>query len=157
MEKIIKQVTAFKQVPNGTRDVISFVASDGKEFIGSNAEKECSKHEEELKFNEEFSKIKVIRTSCYLWATTIPDDFYVATTERELELIKIWLDYGVKWADYKINDKDDRDSNFVDLKVGDAITSVRDDAGDYRPTFYFYTLEYIRNQFDLFLKETQTY
>lgn len=155
MEKKIKELPVYKNVLVGRENVEVYISFDGKEFSGKDAEKYCLQWEQEQREEEEFSKIAHVFPSLYFSGSTLPDEFYLAQTEKELELIKEKLGWYQKKVYVYLNGIDPTDNNFVDFKVGDCIGVYQEDGGDHRPDYHFYTLEYIRNLFKEFLRETE--
>jgi hypothetical protein len=147
MEKKIEKVTVYKQIPNGTKNIIIFVASDGKEFKGITAEEDCIKHEQQLEHNKNWSFVKRINP---LWdISDIPDDWFYASTEKELELIKRYVGFYDNYNKVYVNGFD---RNASELNVGDWISYINKDGGDYRGSISIYTFEYVKQEIEKFLK-----
>lgn len=146
MEKRITTQVTYKTVPNGTKDVISYVASDGKEFFGASAEKNCVQYEQQLEHERYWSLVETVDSPFEVYE--IPTNWYHAKDEMQLELIKRHVGFYNTYDTVYLNDYG---KNMTILKVGDWISGYFEDGGDYRGKVCIYTLEYIKSEVQKYL------
>jgi len=149
MEKKVSKVKQYKQVENGEKEVISFIASDGREFIGRSAEKECETWEKEIEWSTKFSKIQ---TNDYsdIEIFDVSEVWYLPKDEEELEMVKSVIGYNDTYNDVYVNGVRKRES--IKLQVGKWVSGYYIDGGDCRGIQKIYTKDFIVERINDFLK-----
>lgn len=150
MEKKIKQVTAYKQVEDGLRNIEYFVASDGKEFTGLSAERDCIGYEESLELDKKWNAIKHISFEI---TYQVPCDWYYAKNGEELEMIKRNLSFYDR-VYLHVNDMSESlGESLPELKVGQWIGAYYDSNNNGKDSVYIYTLDYFNSKIEEFRKK----
>lgn len=146
MKIITKQEPIYKQVKSGTKEIQIYETEDGMQYTD---EKEAIEHEEYLKKEKKLSEI----STKILDLDMVLDSFggykwYFADTQEHLDIILDKLYQNGYVNNFSNGKKFDRSI----FKVGDWITSLYIDGGDYRSNNYIYTLDYMKETFYNFLK-----
>lgn len=139
MEKIVRKEDTYKSV-KVKKDVVVYIATDGREFKGKVAEKECKQWEEILESQKKFNSIK--KTAYEHGLYRIPSEWFCPSTEEELEIVKNYIRFYDKYDDVFVNDVR-KGRNSGTLKIGEWIGSDYEDGGDSRGEVKIYTLDYI--------------
>ena len=148
MKRIVEKEDVYKKIKKGTREVVTFEASDGRKFSGRGAEASCVQYEEILRLYAIFEGIETVGlsvgNSCLLF--NVPDTFYHPVTDEELEQLKIRMGYENRnYKNVEVNDVDIKHKKiFRGIFVGDWIGCVVEDGGDFGDTYHFYTLDYVK-------------
>jgi len=146
---VIKMKQIIKHIP--ASDVTFWEASDGATFID---QKSCKSHEafleqrekklaQELKFKT-IKKARIIENEVF----SIPfiDTFYFASSEEELEMIKVKGSFYDNYTDLDV---------YGELIPNEWITFYRENGGDYKDEVSFYTLSYIKEEMKNFLEKLE--
>lgn len=142
MEKKTKTKDVYKTVKSGTKEVEIYIASDGREFTGKKVEQDCSLYELALLRLKKWQNVTHINTEELI---QIPDEWWLASDEEELEMVKSHVGFYDKYNFVSINGKDRRNSSH-DLKVGEWIGYVHTYGGDSRGDIDVYTISYIQQK-----------
>jgi hypothetical protein len=144
MKKEIGKKPVFKNVVSHYEEEIFYVAKDGSKY---KSELEAENHEKHIEWLVRWNAIKKAD-----FDGSIPlsfDDCYFASSEDELEIIKIHCGFYVKNDYVFINNEDE---NFQELKIGEWIFYYYEDGGDYKGTHNIYTFSYLKKEMEDFLK-----
>jgi len=143
MEKIIVEEPVFKTVQSRTKKVTKYKTSDGRIF---DKEKDAISYELQL---ETVNKIKGIKKIFFENFDFLPNTmWYYASNEEEINLIIERL--GAGYCIYHLNNGKFDESKF---KVGDWITAIYYDGGDYRGDNDYFTLEYVMKEITEFMEK----
>lgn len=150
MEKIIREIEEkeYKPFIKKVRTTI-WIACDGREFSGRNAEKDCFYWEGILDYNRKKDAIK--KLSYQNGLDGIPEEWYFPTTKEELEIVSKILDINSKSYYLKINGVYFKDKSCRKLSLNEWVGGVITDNGDSRPDNDIYTLDYIMSKIERFM------
>jgi len=142
MEEKIRKKAVYKNKVDHYETETYYVTSDGKEFI---KEKDAKHYEEllekQLKANFLWDGIKKINADDFLFFDG--SIWYFASNEEELEAIKQNCQFYDKYNYQRI---------YGNIQVGEWITNIYEDGGDYRGTNKFYTFTYVKEEMTKFLE-----
>ncbi len=149
MEKKTKIEDVYKTIKAGTKQVEMYIASDGREFTGRNAERDCSLYELALLRIKMWNNITHVDLEELV---RLPVEWWYASNEEELEMIKNHVGFYDKYNYIHVNDEKIQRTSTKPcvLNVGDWIGYIFDDAGDYRGDTHIYTKSYIAEKLSAF-------
>lgn len=150
MEEITREYEeiSYKQIKK-TKTHKVWIASDGREFSGAYAKKDCEEWEKVIDYNNKFNSIKKISYDHDLGE--IPDVWYFPVSEEELEMVKKTLGFHDRSVYVHVNNDSKNDRLCRQLKVNEWVGSYYRDNGDSRGDLYIYTLDYIMNKIERFM------
>ena len=140
MQTKIQTVPIYKQVPNGTKEVATYISFDGKEFKNK---KDCSNHEATIEKIRKWNSIERNSEQEYDYFK-LPMEWFRAKNNEELELLKKEFGWYDKHECFFFNDskKSEGTKMIVDTWYG----FVFEDGGD-SPSFNMvYTKNYVLEQ-----------
>lgn len=150
MEKIIREVEEKEYKPIIKKvKVTIWVASDGREFSGKNAEKDCSFWEGVLEYNKKKDAIK--KVFYHNGLEGIPVEWYFPTTEEELSIVSNLLDFDPKRYYLNINDVSVKDKGCRKPSINEWIGGIIIDNGDHKSDNNVYTLDYVILKIERFM------
>ena len=142
------------QVEDGVREETIFIASDGTEFKSKDA---CKNYEEEKIYKEKLSKIKKKHFNFrVLDELNFPSIWYFVSNEDELETVLKNLGYYWPHQNIMFNHQDNTLTRKVDKKYFELnkwYSHIFEDGGDYNDDNKIYTLDFFREDLDMFLSE----
>lgn len=127
-----------------------WVASDGREFSGVTAKKDCEQWESVIEYNNKFNSIKKV-TYEHDYLEGIPDVWFFPVTEEELSIVEKHVGLYDRSVYVHINNLSKNDKSFRKLKINEWIGSYYRDNGDHKADLYIYTLDYIMVKIEKFM------
>lgn len=123
-----------------------WIASDGREFSGAYAKKDCTEWEKVLEYNRKFTSIKKVSYNHSLGE--IPDVWYFPVSEEELEMVKKAICFHDRSVYVYVNNDSAKSR---ELKTHEWIGCYYRDNGDYKSDMLIYTLDYIMAKIESFM------
>lgn len=150
MEKVNREIEEVFYKPVKKKTTISvWVSSDGREFSGVNAERDCSNWEKIIVYNKKKDSIKKVFYEDVFEG--IPSEWFFPVNEEELEIVKKLIYFDSKSYYLNINDISHRDKKCRKLSPNEWIGNIIVDNGDYKGDNNIYTLDYVMNKIERFM------
>jgi len=138
----------FRTISIGTKDVTVFEASDGREF---ESKKDCELYETALEDKRRFDAIKTVRFDIDGGRSLIPEIWYMAKSDDELEIVKREIGFYNK-SDYVWINDIAKGNNKKGLSLGEWMGSVIVDGGDSKDDLMIYTASYLKEKLSPFIE-----
>ena len=133
------------------KQVDIYVASDGREFSGNTAEKECIQWEEILEEQRKWDDIKKVRVDSDM---ELPQEWFFPKDEYELEKVKKHIGFYDSYNEVIVNGESKSKHNT--LIVGKWMGVYAIDGGDYKGVNVIYTLDWLRKNMNEYFSKIES-
>jgi hypothetical protein len=145
IKKIVKKIPFFVSTLAGYNEELFYVTSNGQEF---KFEKEALEAEELTQKLNKIKSLKWIETNSNI---VLEEDQLWHKVEKEEDILITINAFFVDYA-YTYFNGERTDNLESKVKIGDWITALYCDNGDNKADLYYYSLDYVKQDIDKFLK-----